>query len=891
MAGDASFSPWGIVSSKTQHQNKGFFNINADTTSPSKSRSFKDVLADSPGDILSSLTPSTFNGVPAVLISDDEVLKLASPFRYTLVGKFGVRRPNLDAIRSFFGSIFGRPLQTDQATASRTRPSVARVLVEVDITKKHDKEVLVGSKALGYLQKVEFEKIHDFCTHYKAHGHSIAECFKLHPELKKISNNSTGLVEENGPAIDRPETATTVTNEGVQSNVEKVGNVLLVDSNTMPPENVVTPTISAGITLNLDDKLTDENSALHDIFISVDSMLNNSFSPLNLVNTEYKETDSIAENRENAVNKETEPVEEHEEGEYLPEHILTNLTDKMAEKPVQTSLSPTRRGGIPNSVFALLATAKNLLVFLPPGEGREPRGNGCRRAFPLEILPQILLGPQEGQDAASLEQPLEILINKFFWGSSYSNSSISWAKWLKLCGVYKEGALGCNYIFDMVKGLHPLNAQYKNTDSAEADLNIQWGLGNGDVAFWQDDWFGFASIDKILNTVTLENVKVNAFLVNGEWNTDRLREAIPYEVVALILKIPLQLHIKDKILFKNTSNVWNHFSTLAGVAVVSNQGDLKDLLNFKHCNALADYLGLNAAAIVEVRRFRIVNWVKPNFPFVKLNTDGSVGINCVGIEGIIRDHLGNPLDLFSGPLVVCSVMSVELLSLSYELERCLNLGFHHVNIEVDATSVINAISESNEGNPQDFYTIRKIKMMMSELSCFISHIYREGNVCADWLAKYGAQSSIFQNFSVINLPPPLKGMILLDKFFGVWGAVCCCLAAYFLVLGFRPWVCQDGVMQVSVSGVFVSSYVFCFIFGDDMTFWGIFKFCNGKVNMFLVNNWAMDDLLAKGFCKFFSSVLQIVHNCNLLSKINLEHDIGDDIGGDCGVMKYASLQG
>ncbi|PKU68121.1 hypothetical protein MA16_Dca022177 [Dendrobium catenatum] len=41
------------------------------------------------------------------------------------------------------GLIFERPLQTDQATASRTRPFVARILVEVDISKKHPKEIWV----------------------------------------------------------------------------------------------------------------------------------------------------------------------------------------------------------------------------------------------------------------------------------------------------------------------------------------------------------------------------------------------------------------------------------------------------------------------------------------------------------------------------------------------------------------------------------------------------------------------------------------------------------------------------------------------------------------------------------------------------------------------------
>ncbi|PKU79417.1 hypothetical protein MA16_Dca000762 [Dendrobium catenatum] len=263
-----------------QIQRKGFFKLDAgDLSSPPKSRSFKEVLSgESPaGDVLPILSQSTFNGVPAILLTDEEVLKLASPFQFTLVGKFGLNRPNLDSIRSFFnslklsgfffiglldsrhvaiqlsndldysiifarrsyfthncqmrilkwtpffdikeespivpiwisfpnlrlhffnpkvlhalGSIFGRPLQTDQATASRKRPSVARILVEVDITKKHSKEIWVGSKAFGYMQKVEFEKVSEFCPHCKIHGHALTECFKLHPELKKHSLQTTG---------------------------------------------------------------------------------------------------------------------------------------------------------------------------------------------------------------------------------------------------------------------------------------------------------------------------------------------------------------------------------------------------------------------------------------------------------------------------------------------------------------------------------------------------------------------------------------------------------------------------------------------------------------------------------------------------------------------------
>ncbi|PKU67100.1 hypothetical protein MA16_Dca008889 [Dendrobium catenatum] len=45
--------------------------------------------------------------------------------------------------------------------------------------------------------------------------------------------------------------------------------------------------------------------------------------------------------------------------------MLKQLEGFQAEKPLQYSLSPTRRGGVPNAVFTLLVTAENLLIFLP----------------------------------------------------------------------------------------------------------------------------------------------------------------------------------------------------------------------------------------------------------------------------------------------------------------------------------------------------------------------------------------------------------------------------------------------------------------------------------------------------------------------------------------------
>ncbi|KAL0907216.1 hypothetical protein M5K25_025770 [Dendrobium thyrsiflorum] len=402
---DASTSTaWGKASSPIEGKNKGFLSLEVEGKSPSKSRSFKDVLSgnDSVGD-LPTLAQSVFNGVPAVLLSDEEVLKLASPFQFTLVGKFSLRRPNLDMIRQFFGnlkltgffsiglldarhvsiqltndldyshvfarrsyfvnncqmrilkwtpffdirqespivpiwisfpnlrlhffnpkvlhalgSLFGRPLQTDQATAARTRPSVARVLVEVDITKKHAKEVWVGSKAYGYLQKVEFENIPDFCSHYKMHGHASTVCFKLHPGLK---NAPKPTEEEDVPSCEIGLPVEKIDNSDQFRNVEQTpshvvqgiasASVAECVKVNVPVSNDIAP---SSITVPIDVEKSTE------FFISIDSILQNNASNCPTVPNEIQ---SLASTPSTDVGKvvQTEVGEPREEGEFIPNEL------------------------------------------------------------------------------------------------------------------------------------------------------------------------------------------------------------------------------------------------------------------------------------------------------------------------------------------------------------------------------------------------------------------------------------------------------------------------------------------------------------------------------------------------------------------------------------------
>ncbi|PKU62685.1 hypothetical protein MA16_Dca028238 [Dendrobium catenatum] len=59
--------------------------------------------------------------------------------------------------------------------------------------------------------------------------------------------------------------------------------------------------------------------------------------------------------------------------------------------------------------------------------------------------------------------------------------------------------------------------------------------------------------------------------------------------------------------------------------------------------------------------------------------------------------------------------------------------------------------------------MRKIRNLLSLLNFKISHIFREGNVCANWLANKGAQLADYEEIDILNLDTSFRGMISVDK--------------------------------------------------------------------------------------------------------------------------------
>nr|XP_027109380.1 uncharacterized protein LOC113729260 [Coffea arabica] len=83
----------------------------------------------------------------------------------------------------------GRVLKVDSATSDLRRPSVARVLVEMDVSKEPVKRIYIGDDDYGFWQAVEVENWPAFCKFCDRVGHLEGDCFKKNPGLKPSGSN------------------------------------------------------------------------------------------------------------------------------------------------------------------------------------------------------------------------------------------------------------------------------------------------------------------------------------------------------------------------------------------------------------------------------------------------------------------------------------------------------------------------------------------------------------------------------------------------------------------------------------------------------------------------------------------------------------------------------
>lgn len=144
-----------------------------------------------------------------------------------------------------------------------------------------------------------------------------------------------------------------------------------------------------------------------------------------------------------------------------------------------------------------------------------------------------------------------------------------------------------------------------------------------------------------------------------------------------------------------------------------------------------------------IRPVRSVKWQPPTGNSVKLNVDGSSIGNPgrSGYGGLLRNTHGEWLLGFSGSCGLTTNITAELFAIAAGLNLAWQYGYRHVVCESDSMLALDLVKKGVDMfHPHATMLTNINKVISREWNVALIHTLREGNSCADWLAKIGASS-------------------------------------------------------------------------------------------------------------------------------------------------------
>jgi len=85
----------------------------------------------------------------------------------------------------------GTSLIIDNATTKRLYGHYARILVDMDFSRKLFHEITVEREGFTFNVEVAYEWLPDFCTHCQNIGHNVSACRWLYPRKDSNANKET----------------------------------------------------------------------------------------------------------------------------------------------------------------------------------------------------------------------------------------------------------------------------------------------------------------------------------------------------------------------------------------------------------------------------------------------------------------------------------------------------------------------------------------------------------------------------------------------------------------------------------------------------------------------------------------------------------------------------
>ncbi|XP_024634474.2 uncharacterized protein [Medicago truncatula] len=160
----------------------------------------------------------------------------------------------------------------------------------------------------------------------------------------------------------------------------------------------------------------------------------------------------------------------------------------------------------------------------------------------------------------------------------------------------------------------------------------------------------------------------------------------------------------------------------------------------------------------------LVRWNNSNFSGVVLNVDGScLGAPIrAGYRGILRNSVGFFLQGFSGFIeATTDILFAELTAIHKGLLMAAENGIEEMICYTDSLLSVKLLTNSSSRFHAYAVLIQDIQDLLLSTNFSIQHCHREGNQCADFMAKLGAISN--EEFARHTTPPyDLIPLIRLD---------------------------------------------------------------------------------------------------------------------------------
>ncbi|XP_012847924.1 PREDICTED: uncharacterized protein LOC105967875, partial [Erythranthe guttata] len=259
--------------------------------------------------------------------------------------------------------------------------------------------------------------------------------------------------------------------------------------------------------------------------------------------------------------------------------------------------------------------------------------------------------------------------------------------------------------------------------------------------FWHDHWFGDGPLSGIIDGGRLTSVRVEYYLVNGQWDRNKLAEDIPFEWIDRICSVPISGASGDLPIWRASSDGKNDSKhkdiTVRASSIIYrviqhirilHQTKLLSADSWTGIPHVAESLGLYYRVRTPTLTPHRVVWLPPDPGWVKLNTDGArrASTQIAAIGGIIRGSDAEAILAFHERISAPSSIAAELAALASGLRFVIQRQFTRVWIELDAEVAVRLLSHTDQGHWSLQSSLTVIRNSLSTLEYRITHIYREG---------------------------------------------------------------------------------------------------------------------------------------------------------------------